>query len=260
MKTNWIKRLSCLMMFVLCLSVFTGTVESAIVWSDNFDDEDLTDWTLFGYENDTSTTIIPSNFTAVGGALTVTGDYITVAQHASTINVGTWSFDMFVPSDNHGGIDVMFMSNGSRPFPHFASMFVSVEALMDMGRFDVWEMRGDDGVLFETPYIPSGGIEGWHHIDVSRTNTGRFRVFFNDTLIMDFVSNDVTSSTYLEVFCWNATGAKIDNLEVNDEVLTPPNTSPTTPTTPPDIPYVLIAVGLGAVVVVVLAVVCLRRR
>jgi hypothetical protein len=261
MNTRWINVVAGITMFVLCISVCTTTSSASTVWEDNFDDGNYDGWTIRGYENATSQVLIEGNFSATSDKLTVLDDDINVARHDSPTSVGTWSFDMFVPADvdGHGVIDVMFMSNGSRPIA-FASMFVSVEAYYDQNRFDIWEMRGADGVLFDTW---SPGLPGWHHIDVSRSDNGRFRVWFNGTIRSDFVSNDVTSSTYFEFFCANASGAAIDNIVVDDdpEKIAPLTTTNGGTTPPAQIPWDLIAIGSGvAVVVIVVAIVCLKRR
>lgn len=243
------------------MSIFTGTADAAVIWSEDFE-AGLGDWTIIGY-NETTLLPMAGNFSDSGGVLTALDDDANKASRNSTTTVGTWSFDMFVPhnSDGVGTIDVMFMSNGTRPFPQYSSLTVSFEAWYDHNRFDLWELRGNfEGNLLDQ-YTPTGGIEGWWHVDVSRSNTGRFRVFLNDTPIMDIVNNDVTSSDYFEFFCWNAPGAALDNIVVDDVVKTQEvTTTPTTTTPPPEIPYLLITVGAGVVVVIVLAIVFLRRR
>ena len=243
------------------MSVFTGTAEAAVVWSEDFE-SGLTDWTILGY-NGTTSLPIAGNYSDADGMLTSLDDDHNLARHDSTTSVGTWSFDMFVPDDDdgNGAVDVMFMSNGTRPFPIYSSMTVSFEAWYNMDRFDLWELRGNgEGILLDQ-YTPSAGIEGWWHVEVSRSSGGHFWVYLNENLIMDVVNNDVTSSTYFEFYCGNSTGAALDNIVVSDEVLPPPETSPTpTPTATP-IPLELIAIGVGVVaVVVILAVVCMRRK
>ncbi|MGY5865138.1 MAG: hypothetical protein RTV41_11100 [Candidatus Thorarchaeota archaeon] len=268
MKTRWSYIIVGLTLSLLCLAQFTGSTSAAVDWEDNFDDGNYDGWTVLGYENTTSLATIPGNFSASSGTLTVLDDDINVARHNSTMSVGTWSFDMFVPDDGDGVIDLMFMSNGSRPYyfdptPIFASSFVSVEAWIDMSRFDIWGMAGVSGRLFDT-WSPV--LQGWHHIDVSRTSGGRILVYFNGTLRADFDNNVVSTSTYLEIWCLNATGAMIDNIVVDDTPLPIPSTTTTTTnggTTPPptSIPWDLVAIiGGMSVVVIVLVIVVLRRR
>jgi hypothetical protein len=47
----------------------TLAIPSAIVWSDNFDDEDISDWQLFAVDPDLPEPLLPGNSTAEGGVL-----------------------------------------------------------------------------------------------------------------------------------------------------------------------------------------------
>jgi len=244
-------------MSVLCISVCTTTTNATIIWEEYFDDPNLPGWTIYAYENASSQVTIEGNFSAASGMLTALDDDINIARHNSTANVGTWSFDMFVPDDDFTVIYLDFMSTGAIP-NIYPSMFVSIGAWFEGGRFIVTKLSPTSTYeRLSDIYVDS--LQGWHHIDVSRTSDGHFYVYFNGTLEDDFVNNDVTSSTYLEFFCENATGAAIDNLVVRDDITTH-TTTPTTPP-PPPLPLDLIVIVSGvAVVVIVLAIVLLRRR
>jgi hypothetical protein len=259
MKTQWIKKLSCLTMVVLCLSVFTATAEAAVVWSEDFN-TGMDGWTTTGFVSWDSGPVVEGNFSTDGNQLTVLDDDVNYARRESTVVVGTWSFDMYVPDTPNGYVGVAFMSNGTRPL-ELDTRFVSVEAAtVGQDRFNFWWMRGPNEWLGDIAYIPTESIVGWHHIDITRTSGGLFNVYFNGSFEFTTVTNDVTQSTYFECFGVNATGAAFDNIVVNDEVWEPEETTPTPTTPPPEIPYVLVAVGVGVAVVIVLAVVCLRRR
>ncbi len=248
MKTRWIQLIAGLAMFVLCISVCTTTTNAAMVWSDDFE-TGLDGWTIFGYESPTSTVTIEGNFSDTGGVLTVLDDDINVARHDSTVNGGTWSCDMLVQDDGEGYIYLLFMSDGAVPARAGPSTFVCVGAYMTEGKFIVWQSVESSHAVIDITDIP---LQGWHHIEVNRTSTGRFVVSLNGTPKADFVSNDVTSSTYLEVWGGNATGCAVDNIVVDDAepIITIP---------PPISPYVWLAVG-GTPIVIVLVVVFLRRR
>ncbi|MFX1484314.1 MAG: hypothetical protein ACFFCP_14125 [Promethearchaeota archaeon] len=266
MKTKWMMRLSCLAMFVLCLSMFTGTAKATMVWSDNFDDGNYDGWTTIGYENGTTLNTIPANFSAASGMLTVLDDDIQGARINSTTNVGAWSFDMYVPDTATGGIDVFFMSNGTRPYPHFGSEMISVEAYLEEDRFDFWSLIGANEGRLHYHFVPTGGLYGWHHFDVTRESSNRFRLFCNGTFLIEETISVVTTSTYFEFWCWNATGAAIDNIVVDDDPTISDHLIPTTTTTTDDgtttsIPWDLIMIGGGvAVVVIILVLVIVKRR
>jgi hypothetical protein len=265
MKTKLMNLIAGCIMFVLCISTFTTTSNAAEVWSDDFE-TGLDGWTFKGYEDDGTGSFIAlteGNFSDEGGNMTVLDSKVNVARHNSTTNVGTWSFDMYVP-DDIGAIDVVFMSDGGRPgFDNpggsgtvFSGNWVAIEAFEDW--FGLWQAReGDTEILsfWEIEYY------GWHHFDISRTSDSYFRVVQNGTQKASHVNDDVTSSEYLEVWFGNATGWAVDNIVVDDTP--PPTPTPTTtPTpTPSPLPWELIVMGGGvAAVVIVVAIVFLRRR
>jgi hypothetical protein len=260
MKTKYLHLLAGITMIVLCISVLTATTTAATVWSEDF--ADMTEWTTTAFVTWQSGPIVEGNFSVIDGKLTVMDDDVNYARHDSAVTEGTWSFDMFVPDIPHGYVGVSFMSNGSRPL-ELDSRWIAVEATMEgLDRFNFWWQRGPDNWVGDICYTPTGSILGWHHIDITRTSGGTFNLFFNGSFEYTTLTNDVTQSTYLECYGVNATGAMFDNIVVDDDPgkITPPTTPPTTPTAAP-LPWDLIAIGGGvAVVVIVLAIVCLRRR
>jgi len=240
--------------FALCIAICTTTANATVIWEDTFDDPNLPDWTTFAYESPTSSVIVEGNFSAGSGILEVLDDDLNFARHNSTVNVGTWSFDMFVPDDEdaRGAMYVYIMSNGARPIPTYPSDFIAVGAWTQFvgatWQFIVWTLKGFNAIIHSRIY--KDPMQGWHHIDISRTSDGHFYVYFNGTLEDEFTNNNVTVSTYLEFYCYSATGAAIDNLVVDDELKLPSA-----------LPWELIVIGGGvAVVVIVLAIVLLRRR
>ncbi len=260
MKTKRMYILAGITTLVLCMSIVTNTAQAAEVWSEDFNDELMTGWTTFAFESWEDGPIIAGNFSAEGGMLASLDDDGNFARHDSTVNVGTWSFDLYVPDMVDGYVGVAFMSNGTRPF-EFDTRMISIEATTDgVDRFIFWWSRGPNNVIGVTCFTPTDSILGWHHIDVTRTSGGLFNVFFNGTFEYTTVTNDVTSSTYLECFASNGTGAAFDNIVVSDTIdVTPPVTTPTTPE-PTPIPWDLIAIGAGVVFVVLIVIVILKRK
>ena len=260
MKTRWMHLIAGFTMCILCISICATTTDATVIWSDDFSNPDLPGWTIFGYENDTSPVKIEGNFSAASGMLKVLDDDMNIARHNSTRNVGTWSFDMFVPDEtpDDGFFYVDFMSNGAY-WGEFGNLSVlCVGAAFGASYDKLYFLMGLGSTWLDIRSYTPDVLQGWHHIDVSRTSDGHFYVWFNGTLEDDFVNNDVTNSTYLEFFCDNATDAAIDNLVVSDT-----NYTPSPPTTPPpaSVPWELIAIGGGvAAVVIVLVIVFLRRR
>ena len=246
-----------LALVLLCLSQVTSSTSAAGTWEDNFEGPPE-GWTFFGWSNATPQyEIIEGNFTTADGTLKVRDDDINIARHSSTVTVGNWSFDLFIPEDYGatGEVYVWFMSNGSRPATEFPLRCFMIGAWFPDDRFYVIEWYDSLYAIhsqIDVDDIPADSISGWHHIDVSRNSTGYFEVYFNGTFVDDFVGISVTSSTYLEFLCNNATGAAIDNIVVSiplenggDGVI--------------DWPPIIIGVVV-AVAVIALVVVFLRRR
>ncbi|MFX1559377.1 MAG: hypothetical protein ACFFBL_02200 [Promethearchaeota archaeon] len=264
MKKRWMHLIAGFTVFVLYISLCTTTSDAAIVWQDNFDDEVLDGWTLFGWESMESPVKIEGNFSASSHMLTALDDDLNVARHNSTTTVGTWSFDMFVPDDDYGFIRVEFMSNGASlgvlgnmSWIAVSAWFYGTEPL-----FYFLYGLGSSKAIIKSIDKP---LQGWHHIEVSRTSDAHFYLWINGTLEADLDSDTVTSSTYLQVLMNNVSGGAIDNLVVDNIPKEPPTTSttPTTTTTGGDggIDWTLIAIAGGvAAVVIVVAVVFLRRR
>jgi len=250
-----------LVMVILASSLGPTFASADVMWSDNFNDGIPDGWTFFGYESIASPIKTEGNFSAASGMLTVLDDDINVARYNSTTNVGTWSFDMFVPDDDAGTIYLEFMSNGADHFELPNSSVICVGAWLEEDKFLVWELVGTGYHIHKSIYVDP--LQGWHHIDVSRTSDARFLVYFNGTIKANFTSNTVTNSTYLQLFCEHTNGAAIDNLVVRDDPYYTTTTTTTTTTgteaTAFPLELLVIAVG-GAAVVVIVAVVFLRRR
>lgn len=257
MNSRWIHIFAGLIMITLYVSVSTNTTSAAVVWSEDFS-SGLTGWTTFAFETWQSGPTVAGNFSTTGDMLTVLDDDVNFARHDSSNVVGTWSWDMYVPDIPNGWIGVAFMSNGTRPFD-FDTRMIAIEATTEgTDRFIMWWIRGVNNVVSDVCYTPTERILGWHHIDVTRTSTGSFNIFFNGTFEYTTLTNDVTQSTYLECYASNATGAAFDNIYVDDKII--PTTSTPTPTDTP-IPWDLIMIGSGvALVVIILVIVVFKRR
>ena len=178
MKTRSIQLIAGLAMFVLCISVCTTTTSAAVIWEDDFSDPNLPGWTIFGWESITSTATIEGNFSAADGTLKVLDEDRNVARHDSTVNSGTWSFDMLVQDDGEGFFYLMFMSDGGIPTEAGPSTWVCLGAWMTESRFIIWQHVGSGNAVRDINVDP---IQGWHHIEVNRTSTGRFVVSLNGT-------------------------------------------------------------------------------
>jgi hypothetical protein len=262
MNTKRILVFGIMSILVLSLSMTIKLVQATEVWSENFDTPILSDWTFFSMIDPQTGPISDGNFSAEGGVLTSKKTDFNFARHNSTVNVGTWSFDIYTPDLSDGYVGVAFLSNGSRPLSEEQTRLMAVEFDIETGTFVWWQIRHDGVMGLETPYYTGGNVDKWHHVEVSRRSNGRFNIYLNGTLIYDMVTNDVTTSLYLECYTQNAIGGAFDNIVVDDEPLPLPTSSPTPTTTQTtqDLTLVLIAVVGGVALVIVLAVVFVKKR
>ena len=127
----------------------------------------------------------------------------------------------------------------------------------------------------------AGGLQGGHHIDITRTIDGLIRVYLDGSLCLELMDDSkiVSSFFYLQFDGRHA----VDNITLSDEILitppittttsttttttTPTTTTTTTPsTTPtgsdsPDTTMLLVFGGVGvAVVVILIAVMRIKRK
>jgi hypothetical protein len=263
MKTRLIQLIAGITISVLCISVCSTTANAIVVWSDDFE-SGLEGWTSYGYENTTSQVMIDGDFSTISGVLEVLDDDVNIARIDSTVNVGSWIFDMYVPEGYDGAFYVQFLSNGTVSWAG-ATNNSHVSAGFFQDRFIVWREWGTSGSIIRDGIMDT--VPGWHHIKVNRTSDSHFEVCINGTLRASFDYSGITSSAYLQIYSNNATGCAIDNLIVSDDpgyTIPTPTTTPTDGTTPPPdgvMTTMLIIAGIGvAVVVIVLAIVFSRRR
>ncbi|MFX1605440.1 MAG: hypothetical protein ACFFDD_05995 [Promethearchaeota archaeon] len=235
------KRLVGFLLFILAFSVFTPALSSAaVVWSDDFQDSDYTDWS-----------VLDGEFSAADQVLRAVGsDEYHCIQHSSSVAYGNWTFDVYVNSsvsksqwllysfiadefvegsDTYSG--VMVPRNGYSL--NFESLFAYIRQWSNsipttVGRFSL-------------------SFSGWRTISIIRDNTGHFELYYNGTLKAEM---DDTTHTAGNVFGWSTKpGHGIDNIIVS-ELETPALT----------IDPLLLGAGVAIVVVVIVIVVYIRRR
>ncbi|MFX1560320.1 MAG: hypothetical protein ACFFBL_07015 [Promethearchaeota archaeon] len=100
---------------------------------------------------------------------------------------------------------------------------------------------------YDTP-VPAAG---WYHIDVTRTTTGLFSVYLNESLVMQGEDTEFdTSEMFVFYACqWQM----LDNIAINNEI--PPSLTPQAP-----IDWVPIGIGASAVVIIAVLIIILKRR
>ena len=275
-KSTW---LYCSMLAVLLLIAVYTPIPSlaAEVWSDDFDDGNLNGWQILtggfdvsdGYANGSESDYNPMYHYH---------NFFNTMNRSSTVVVGTWSFDLFPPPNLYYSMwnvvrirpGVHFISAGN--YSAFTEPSHSGYALkMDNGENPVFRLMkiincSDYLLAF---YVTEKGYNEWFHIDITRNDDSELNVWIDGEHAMRFTDTDYSESTNLIVdviqyMC-------IDNVTVSDTIdLTPPSTETTTTTTDETttadstteagLPFELLAIGVGGVVVLIVIVVFLRKR
>jgi hypothetical protein len=209
--------------YTVCERAPTVHVPSAEVWSDNFDDEDISDWQLFAI-NHTATpdTLMSSNQSVTGGVLRATGLEWDYAGHNSSVAYGTWTFDVDIqdPVNEYHfyvGIAMEQFNNGWFTRERAGGGYAIGFATPDDGQDYIYLVRGsnDEGVAF-LDYYYADDLVGWKNVIVTRELDGQFYVYLDGVLILDALNTYHTSSERLYFFSHG--GPAIDNITVSNTV------------------------------------------
>jgi hypothetical protein len=216
-------KLSLGIIFITCLITNLKICRAEVVWSDNFDDGDISDWM-----------IAQGRFTVENGSLqsvatgTITLDYSILSQafHPSKVYTGTWSFD--------------YKLEYSSTCPELAVNFIGVTATVwdissaqgkDYGFYLGWYRPGEYE-LYKNMKFPGAQVlslcssdssyekDVWHHVDITRGEDGRFCVYVDGVLGIDLVDKEHMESNYFGVYLEYSDRGRvlIDNIVVSDTV------------------------------------------
>ncbi len=236
-------------LLALCILVLSyGTIPqttAAVLWSDNFNDNNYNGWT-----------VKTGAFTTADSTLRCTSITLSAIHHSSTVATGTWSID--------------FVFSGAI---HVAAVYFAVGAINDiMGDQGYQVTIHNYGVtLYEVTdtathlldsYTASTTLQGRQSIDITRDIGGLFRVYVNDSLVMEATNTVHTTINYFLLHMYE--DDSVDNIVVSNTVdVTPSTTDPDTNTptdTPPAIPGFPAAAIIIGLVLSVLLVIVIRRR
>jgi len=216
--------------------------EGAVVWSDDFNDGNYEGWTI----NENPAFATGPNWTAANHYLEFNQSGFGVISHPSSVVNGMWSFD--VKPHESSFTEVVFISNNiteQADMNDWVGYWIHFEASADNIILSLREKNGGPFTTVDS-YETSIPIAGWHHIDVTKTEAGLFKVYHNGSLIMQGVSTEIDTSVMFAVYAENSQA--IDNIVVDDQP-------------PPDIDWVLIIeIAVLAVVIIVVLVIFLKRR
>ena len=199
------------------------SIPSSVVWSDNFDDEDISDWQLFTVNGSVSPiTLHPGSSTAEGGVLRHMGLEWSYAGHNSSIAFGTWVFDLDI-QDPYDGYHFYILFS-SEVFDDDWIQFASIGTangvgfyLQDTGEHSVllFTRTHDGGSVALDNYIDNNLI-GWKTLIITRELSGQFYVYMDDDLILKGKNLDMTTSE--RFYFLSHGGPAIDNITVSDTI------------------------------------------
>ncbi|MFX1369594.1 MAG: hypothetical protein ACFFAY_13430 [Promethearchaeota archaeon] len=212
------------------VNVMPSTVEitpvlSAEVWSDNFDDENISDWDIYGV-NITADPwcIIPGDYSAEGGVLRAVGQEWNHAAHNSSVAYGTWTFDVDVqdPVDEyHFAVAFMMKAFNKSKVAEFVGIegYVLFFYTREVGQQDIRLLKGLYGEphrFEELDRYYEDNLIGWHNIIVTRELSGQFYVYLDGEVI---IGNQDSFHTTSEVFnIYTHAGPALDNITVSDTI------------------------------------------
>ena len=244
-------------LFLLCWMGFCPLAgRSTVAWSDDFNDGNYDGWTIC--DNRTFIGGRGSDWSASNLYLQIDQEDFGIISHPSNVAYGTWSFD-FKADETQVGSGAMagfsFISGNlydwSTLETDWTIYYLSCDAVPTAQGF---EMRlrlakrisgAQTDIEYSDTLVP---LEGWHHIDVTRTEAGLFSVYHNGSLVVQAADTDLDSSEMFWLFF--RYGSMTDNIVVDDEI-----------TINPPIDWLSIAIiGGSAVVIIAVVVIFLRRR
>ncbi len=225
---------------LMCLLLLGPIACSATeVWSENFEGDFPDGWVI-----DAMTIVVDG---------TLRGSYCAEVYRPCNLSCGTWSFDVRdIGGWQHQrlpGLFVYFISSHPDEPTRTSYWLRITQATTAAGLKYVYAIRKMDGTT-ETTLASADGLERsslkgvLHHIKVTRTAAGHMSVYVNGTLVVEATDNEISTSECFRILL-NYDYA-IDNIVADDA--------------PPGIPMELLAVSAGAVAIVVVTLVALRRR
>ena len=225
------------LLVILFVSLSLTPSRASVVWSDNFDDGNLDEWTISGCKHYSIKNMVPvkGNATAADKNLHATGNYYgqtwyTYVTRPTMVSSGTWSFDAYLPEDRAEEnrifplvIDFMDKSAIAKEDWldwHGYEISVTITGSIYLSRGDGGEWGGDS-YKSSLPFHPSG----WYHVDVTRDTNGRWQFYMNGTLRLEATDNKYPTFPYFGFYLQPGalpTGTIIDNIVVSDTIYVPP--------------------------------------
>ena len=198
-----------------------------VVWTENFDDRNISDWGIYSIAGEFPYINPPGNFTVEDGALRVNGTDggMSIANTSCSVAYGTWDFDIDVVDTSDDEIVIYFFSQKWNLTHWGIDGYFLLIVTGEYANYD--QPRLKPGKVYAAP-IPRGrlvqwyqeyeynDILGWKHFTITRQDNGQFYIYMNGTLACGFKDNQHTTCNQ---FCFASyPGPAIDNIVVSNTV------------------------------------------
>lgn len=203
------------------------STSAAEVWSYDFNDRNISDWSIYAIEGNRPYTNPPGNFSTEDGVLRAngTGRIFSIASINSSVAYGTWTFDVDVVDTYNHEIVIPFLmiewtSDDWMRKNYFIQIVTGMYQTTDQKRLQGGIVApssspGGFGITWIEPF-PYEDIFGWKHFVITRESSGQFYVYINGSLALDFKDNQHTICN--EFIFSTGPGPAIDNIVVSDTV------------------------------------------
>jgi hypothetical protein len=193
-------------------------IPSAVIWSDDFDDEDISDWQQFAVDPALPEPVLPGNSSAVGGVLRHIGTERAYAGHNSSVAFGSWEFDVDVQDNlRDGEIIFPFISEAwNYDWPareNVGEAYVLVFYIEPSEHTVALKKTSHDNGVLELDSFTSTSLIGWKNIIITRELSGQFYVYMDEVLILKGKNLQHTTSERFYFVSYG--GPAIDNVTVS---------------------------------------------
>jgi hypothetical protein len=204
-------------------------IPSAIVWSENFDDGNISNWNIYEInwtlpDGTVNLTADPDDlFDVSEGVLRAIGPEWNFATINSSIAYGTWNYtlDIQKPEEsNRVSVIIVGEKFGEHMLPevHTAEAFRLNIWITDEGpNGRIQFVRGErdkSATIHGSNYVSN--ILGWHNFIVTRELTGQFYVYLDGTLVFEAMDN--TTITYERFGFYAMANPAIDNITISNTI------------------------------------------
>ena len=218
------------MLIISLIFLSLNIVYADSVWHDTFDDGELDGWEteILDWDLSDAFTGEAAEFDLTNGTLKAPegtpGNIWYLATHNSSIDIGTWSFDVNIVDTDWWHFYVFFMTDDWEMYPGKAYSYDLVfstepgypeddsKGAVVLFKRGGWRSKWDTMDEWGT----SEEIVGWHHVDVTRDPDGVFDVYLDDELIIHVEEEEPEFDKFSTFRFEASSGPEIDNVVVLD--------------------------------------------